>query len=63
MFLFSRLIWDVIHTWSGVAMIAAAALHFAIHWKWAVKVTRKMAAAAVQTLAPSSNKQPVSVHK
>lgn len=44
--LFSRLTWDMIHTWSGVIMIAAAVLHFIIHWKWVIKVTRK-------TLAPS----------
>ncbi|MCK5316080.1 MAG: DUF4405 domain-containing protein [Anaerolineales bacterium] len=40
--LFSRVTWDLIHTWSGVVMIIAAVLHFAIHWKWATKVTRKI---------------------
>jgi len=40
--LFSRTTWDVIHTWSGVAMIAAAILHFAIHWRWIVKVAGKL---------------------
>jgi hypothetical protein len=41
-FLFSRAAWDVIHTWSGVTMIAAAILHFSIHWRWIVKVSRKL---------------------
>jgi len=41
LWLFSRITWDLIHTWSGVVVIAAAVLHFYIHWKWAFKVTRK----------------------
>jgi hypothetical protein len=41
-FLFSRTIWDLIHTWSGVILGIAALVHFAIHWKWVVKVTRKI---------------------
>ena len=40
--LFTRATWDLIHTWSGILMIAAAVVHFAIHWKWVTKVTRKM---------------------
>jgi preprotein translocase subunit SecY len=35
--------WDVIHTWSGVVMIAATAVHFAIHWRWVRNVTARMA--------------------
>jgi hypothetical protein len=41
-FILSRSTWDVLHTWSGVTMIMAASLHFAIHWKWVTKVTTKM---------------------
>lgn len=41
-FIFSRTTWDLIHTWSGVAMIAAAVIHFAIHWNWVTKVTAKV---------------------
>lgn len=40
-FLFSRSTWDVLHTWSGVVMIVAAVLHFAIHWGWVKKVTAR----------------------
>jgi len=36
---FTRNTWDLIHTWAGVTMIAAAVVHFAIHWKWVTKVT------------------------
>jgi hypothetical protein len=38
-FLFSRTTWDLIHTWSGVVLVAAAAAHFAIHWRWVKNVT------------------------
>jgi len=42
MFLFTRGTWDAIHTWSSVIFIIAAILHFAIHWGWIVKVTKKV---------------------
>ena len=40
--LFTLATWDIIHTWSGVVMIAMAVLHFDIHWKWITKVTKKI---------------------
>jgi len=41
-FLFSRTIWDLLHTWSGITMSMAAILHFTLHWQWIVNVTKKM---------------------
>lgn len=41
-YLFPRTTWDLIHTWSAVLMILSAILHFAIHWKWVTKVTKKI---------------------
>ena len=41
-FLFSRATWEVIHTWSGVALPMAAGIHLAIHWRWVVNVTGRM---------------------
>jgi hypothetical protein len=41
-FVFSRTTWDLIHTWSGVALIVTALLHIAIHWRWIKKVTVKL---------------------
>jgi hypothetical protein len=38
-FLFSRTTWDLIHTWSGVALSIGAVVHFAIHWRWVKNVT------------------------
>lgn len=42
MIFFSRGTWDLLHTWSGVVMISAALIHLVIHWRWVVKVTRKL---------------------
>jgi len=42
MFLFSRSAWDMVHTWSSVVFILAAILHFAIHWGWITRVTKKV---------------------
>ena len=42
MFLFNRTTWDMLHTWAGVVLIAAAVIHFAIHWGWVVKVTHSV---------------------
>ena len=41
MFLFSRTTWDLIHTWSGVVLIAGAVVHLAIHWRWVKNVTAR----------------------
>jgi hypothetical protein len=40
--LFSRTTWDLIHTWASVLMILAAIIHFAIHWRWVIKVTKRI---------------------
>jgi hypothetical protein len=39
--LFTRHTWDDIHTWSGIAIIAAALVHFAIHWPWVTSMARR----------------------
>ena len=39
--LFSRTTWDLFHTWSAVIMFLAGSLHFLIHWRWIVNVTRR----------------------
>lgn len=40
-FLFSRTTWDLVHTWSGIVLVAAATVHFAIHWRWVKNVTAR----------------------
>lgn len=42
LFIFARTTWDLIHTWSSVVMMAAALVHFLIHWQWVTKVTRRV---------------------
>ncbi len=32
--IFNRQSWDLIHTWSSIAMILAALIHIIIHWNW-----------------------------
>jgi hypothetical protein len=51
LFLFPRATWDLLHTWSGVGMILAALVHFAIHWRWVVKVTGKVFGGLLPNLA------------
>jgi hypothetical protein len=41
-FLFSRPVWDMLHTWGGISLIIAALLHIHLHWGWIVKVAQKM---------------------
>jgi Domain of unknown function (DUF4405) len=62
-FLFSRTAWDMIHTWSGVALIIAATIHFAIHWRWVTKVTSNVfRSLAPQSLAPAPTRNAVDVN-
>ncbi|NQS91812.1 MAG: DUF4405 domain-containing protein [Chloroflexi bacterium] len=46
--IFTPLVWDLVHTWSGVIVTAVAILHFGIHWKWVVKVLNKYWKALVE---------------
>jgi hypothetical protein len=62
--LFTDLTWDMIHTWSGVVVTAAAILHFAIHWRWVTKVFSKYWGALqerIQTAREERLSQPVSL--
>jgi cytochrome b subunit of formate dehydrogenase len=40
--LFERHTWSDLHTWTGVLMIVAVAIHFAIHWDWVKRMARRM---------------------
>lgn len=45
--------WDLVHTWSGVALIGSLLLHIVIHWKWIVNVAaRLMPTPVIQLHAP-----------
>ena len=49
---FNRTTWDLIHTWAGVIFILAAVVHFAIHWRWAVMVTKRLLGSLLSRFAP-----------
>ncbi|HBY08654.1 MAG TPA: hypothetical protein DEH22_13045 [Chloroflexi bacterium] len=55
--LFTRTTWDLIHTWAGILMIAAAVIHFSIHWRWVVKVSGKMVKASLPDFDAQSTPQ------
>lgn len=40
--LFDRATWDLLHTWSGVAMILVAAIHIPLHWGWITNMAKKI---------------------
>lgn len=40
--LFDRRAWEDLHTWGGVAMIAAAAVHLVIHWGWVKMMAKRL---------------------
>ena len=49
---FNRTTWDLIHTWAGVIFILAAVVHFVIHWRWVVKVTKRLLGSLISRFAP-----------
>lgn len=53
MWLFARSTWTDLHTWAGVVLIVSAVLHFAIHWRWVVKVTRSVLGSIGHLTAPA----------
>lgn len=61
--LFSRTTWDLIHTWAGITMILAAVLHFAIHWGWVAKVTKKISKAMVPASFRELKVDPIEVNR
>ncbi len=45
-FLLARATWDDVHTWGGLLMILAAAVHFLVHWRWVTGTARRVWLAA-----------------
>jgi hypothetical protein len=35
-------VWNVVHTWSSLALIAGIGAHLALHWTWLVATTKRM---------------------
>jgi hypothetical protein len=49
--IFDRFTWDALHTGAGVIFILAAVVHFAIHWRWVVMVTKRSLGSLLSRLA------------
>jgi cytochrome b subunit of formate dehydrogenase len=43
--LWDRHSWSDLHAWGGILMIAAIAIHFAIHWQWVKRIARRTVSA------------------
>ena len=43
--LWERHSWSDLHAWGGILMIAAIAIHFAIHWQWVKRMARRTVSA------------------
>lgn len=41
-FIFGRETWEVLHDWTGIAMIAAALIHVVFHWKWILGTLKRI---------------------
>lgn len=38
----SRWTWKSLHDWGGIAVVGGVLLHFVLHWKWIVCMTRNL---------------------
>ena len=34
-------VWQLLHKWGGIAMLAGVVLHLVLHWKWIVTMTKE----------------------
>lgn len=62
MLLFSRITRDLIHTWAGATLIATGVIHFAIHWRWVVNVTKSISKNLTSREIPTQS-QPIPTGK
>jgi hypothetical protein len=58
---FERHTWSDVHTWGGILMIAAIAVHFAIHWEWVKRMARRMVSALSAKSGPLSRGAKINV--
>ena len=47
-------IWDQIHTWGSLLMIAGVLAHLVLHWKWIVAMTKKTLLALTRPARPAA---------
>jgi len=51
-------VWDTLHTWSSIAMIAGVGAHLVLHWNWMVRMTKNLLGRAVPVKAPRQARSP-----
>lgn len=51
-------VWNSLHTWSSLALIAGVGVHLALHWKWMVSMTRRMLSPSGHREAPKAAPEP-----
>jgi hypothetical protein len=51
-------VWNSLHTWSSLALIAGVGAHLALHWKWMVSMTRRMLSPTGRREAPKAAPEP-----
>ena len=51
----ARMVWILIHKWSGFAMAVAALVHVILHWRWLVRMTRREFVQVVNRLGMNIN--------
>ncbi len=59
--LFERHTWEDWHTWTGVLMIAAVAIHLAIHWAWVKAMVKRVVLALASKGSPLSTGAKINV--
>ena len=59
--LFDRHDWDALHTWTGVAMIAAVLIHLALHWNWIAGSLTRLAGEILQRRSRMSIRNQINI--
>jgi hypothetical protein len=60
-FLFERETWDSLHTWTGVAMIAAAFIHLVLHWSWIAGSAKRVSSEVFRRSKQLSHKSRINI--
>jgi hypothetical protein len=51
-------VWDRVHTWSSMVMIAGVAMHLVLHWKWIIAMTKRMLPKMKRQEVPEATPRP-----
>ena len=54
----ARMLWIEIHKWGGLALGVVVLVHVALHWKWLIRMTRRLLARCLPRPEQSVGRQP-----